>query len=155
MQQVEARGRRGSYERGKMMWRLLVGMLLMVGCEKAPPKAVAVTPEAAYLGFAESLERRDSAAAYQALSKGTRGHLEARTRAIADASAGLIPDAPARVLFESGSPARSVSELTVKVLERTENEATLEVTSPGGTQKVKMVREAPDERWAVDLAALF
>ena len=124
---------------------IFVSLLFLCHCKDI---SATTTPEGAYRAFAVALRKGDTPKAYAALSQATRKAVEARSKALAAASQGLIQDKPALMIFQSGTRPMPVSEATV--VEQSDGMAVLEVA---GT-RVRMVREG-DNRWAVDLAHLY
>lgn len=118
---------------------------MLLGCSKKP----ADHPVDAYLAFARSADR-DPKAGFEALSKSTREVLQAKVKALSEASGGSINDDPAQIFFSR--PGRPAAVGEVKLLEQKDNVARLQVSSDGKSQEVKMVRE--DARWRVDLSEL-
>lgn len=122
----------------------LVG-LLAVGCaQKSPPQ----TPEAAWSRFSEALRQADAKVAWDSLSKASRAELETRSKAVSEASHGVVKDDPQAMLFQSGVRPREIT--AAKRLTADEREATLEITVGGRNEQVHLVQE--DGAWRVDLA---
>jgi hypothetical protein len=128
----------------RLWWLGLAGVM---ACERPPPR----TPEASYRTFAEALRRSDARAAWAQLSKPTRTALEARSRAIAQASGGLIKDEPALMVFQSGTRPGPLGEIAV--LRSDAGSAVLLVAGSRGPQRVTVVHDG--ERWLVDLVDAF
>lgn len=127
---------------------MLVLSLSAVTCQKAP----AADPEAAYRTFAAALRRGDTKTAYGSLSDATRKAAELHSATIAGATRGAVRDLPELMLLQSGTRPEAVGE--VKVIERSESWAILEVGSSTGQARVKLVREA-NGRWAIDLTHAY
>ncbi len=128
-----------------VMRLVVVALSFALGaCARAPSDS----PEAAYRAFAEALRRGDGRTAYAALSSATRERVEARTRAVSEASQGLVKNDPALVFFQSGTRPGPLGELTR--VSADDAQAVLEVAGASGPQEVKLVRESG--RWLVDLS---
>ena len=125
---------------------LLLLVTLLVACDRPAPR----TPEAGYRAFADAVRRGESKPAWAALSKGTQSRLEARSKAISEASKGLIRDEPALMLLQSGIRPAPSQEITVKTVTSDGGTATLEVAGNSGTQQITMIRDG--DRWLVDLS---
>jgi hypothetical protein len=129
-----------------MRLSLLVPITLLLACERPAPR----TPEAGYRAFADAVRRGESKPAWAALTRPTQTALEARSKAISEASKGLIRDEPALMLLQSGIRATPSQELTIKTLSSDGGTATLEVAGSTGTQRITMIHDG--DRWLVDLS---
>jgi hypothetical protein len=124
------------------LWWLAI--VVVLACERPAPRS----PESAYRAFAEAVRHSDARAAWATLSRPTRAMLEARSKAIAAASGGMVKDEPAMMVFQSGTRPAPVGE--VKLLQSSESQAVVEVTGAAGPQRVKLVHDG--EEWLVDLS---
>lgn len=128
-----------------MRWLVVIAV---AGSGLACARAPADSPEAAWRAFAIAVRKGDARGAYAALSPATREKIEARARAIAAASGGVIKNEPALMFFQSGTRPAPMGD--VKRLSADDAVAVLEVGVPGGSQQVKLVRDSG--RWLVDLS---
>lgn len=121
---------------------LMVAMVLVTasGCR---PRA---TPEATYREFVEALQRGNNRRAWALLSPATKQQVEARSKAIAAASQGVVRDDPEVLLFQGTRPG-PIGEVTT--LESSDTTARLKVASASGTSEVKLVKDGG--KWLVDL----
>jgi hypothetical protein len=126
---------------------LVLTVSLGAGCDKPAPH----TPEAGYRAFAEALRRGDSRTAWSSLSSASRAVVEARSKAISEASKGVIKDDPALMLLQSGTRPAPVGQ--VKLLGSDGGTAVLEVTSGAVVQQVQMVRDG--DLWVVELSDIL
>ena len=128
----------------RWMARVLMLLLLgLVGCRSDRSD----TPDDAYRLFSAALKRSDLNTAWDSLSVQTRTVLEQKSKAISEASKGVIKDEPKILTFVSGVKIQPLGE--VKVLQSEGPIAVLEVTDPTGKHEQKMVKV--DNRWYVDL----
>jgi len=74
--------------------------------------------------------------------------MEAKAKVVSEASAGVVKNEPALMLFQSGTRPSPAGE--VRVLESDGGTAVIEVSVSGRPQRVVMVRES--DRWMVDLS---
>ena len=128
-----------------------LGWLVVIGicaCERNAPRP---PEELAYRTFAEAVRRGDSAAAWGGLSQTTQRLMEAKAKAVSEASNGAVKNEPALMMFQSGTRPAPLGE--VKVLESDGGTTVILVTSSGENHHVVMVREG--DRWAVDLSAIL
>lgn len=125
------------------LWWLLIGGIF--ACERPAARR---PEELAYQAFAEAVRRGDSAAAWGTLSQRTRQLMEAKAKVVSEASAGVVKDEPALMLFQSGTRPSPAGE--VRVLESDGGTAVIEVSVSGRPHRVVMVRES--DRWMVDLS---
>ena len=126
-------------------WSLFCGLL---ACQFSSNRA---PEELGYRVFVEAVQRGDLAAAWGSLSEKTRHLMEARAKAVADASKGAVKEEPALMLFQSGI--RPAPAGDVKVLESDGGTAVIEVNARGVSHHIVMVRESG--RWVVDLSDIF
>lgn len=120
----------------------------VAGC--ARPEAP--TPENGYRAFAQALRVGDARTAWAALSPATQQLAQARSKALSEASGGVVKDEPALMLLQSGTRPRTEPDGglgRVTLLSTDGGAAVLEVTSGPTTQHITMVRVGT--RWAVDL----
>ncbi len=127
---------------------LALAALLLFGCQR-PPRAD--SPELAYLMFVEAIRRGESKKAWEALSPATRAAIEARSKEISAASAGVIKDDPALLVLQSGVRPQPAGE--VKLLQSDGRAAVVEVSIGTQKQQVKLVKD--EQRWTIDLAEAF
>ena len=124
------------------LWCLLLGGIF--ACERPVARS---QEELAYRAFAEAVRRGDSTAAWAALSQRTRRLMEAKSKAVSDASRGVVKDEPALMLFQSGTRPPPAGD--VKIVESDGGTAVIEVSVDGQAHHLVMVRES--DRWVVDL----
>lgn len=122
---------------------LLVAMVTTAGCRRAAPH----TPEAAYRGFIEALQKGQSRKAWALLSPATRERVQERARAISAASQGTVRDEPELLLFQGTRPG-PLGEITQ--VSADEQTALLRVASASGAREVKLVKDSG--RWLIDLS---
>ncbi len=122
---------------------LLVLMVGLAGCRSDRADA----PDDAYRLFSAAIKRSDVNGAWDALSADTRAMLEAKSKAISEASKGAIKDEPKMLTFVSGVKVQPIG--VVKVLKLEGAMAVLEVEDPAGKREQKMVKVG--NRWYVDL----
>lgn len=127
-----------------MRWLVLVVMLTFAGCVA---KAKAGTPEAAYTTFVSALQRGDAKTAWSLLTPATRDVVTAKSKAISQASQGLVRDEPEVLLFQAG---RVGALGDVKPVSVDGDRAVLKVSSVGGERDVKLVKDSG--RWLIDLS---
>ena len=130
----------------KMVMRI-VGLVFLVaflaGCRREP----ANSPEGAYRGFIEALQKGNTRKAWSSLSASTRHKVEERSRAIAEASKGVVRDEPELLLFQGTRPGPLGEVTQVKADETT---ALLQVASASGPREVKLVKDSG--KWLIDLS---
>jgi hypothetical protein len=133
--------------KGSMQTRgaLLAAVVVVaaVGCRREAPDS----PEGAYRGFIEALQRGNARKAWSMLSPGTREQVQARARAIAETSRGVVRDEPESLLFQGTRPG-PLGEVTQ--VSADEQRATLRVASASGTREVKLVKNSG--KWLIDLS---
>lgn len=141
---------RGSIEMAvQARWRLRGVLVLVVlgsvasGCKGQP----ANSPEAAYRGFIEAIQKGNTRRAWDALSPATRQKVEARSKAISEASKGVVRDEPEQLLFQGTRPG-PLGEVTR--LKADEGSALLKVASASGSREVKLVKDSG--KWLIDLS---
>lgn len=126
----------------------IVGVVLLVvvtaGCRREAPTN---SPEAAYRGFIEALSKGNTRKAWSSLSAETRHKAEARSKAIADASKGVVRDEPELLMFQGTRPG-PLGEVTQ--LEADDTSAVLRVASASGQREVKLVKDSG--KWLIDLS---
>src|SRR4051794_22266889 len=112
----------------------LVGVVFLLalaaGCRREP----ANSPEAAYRGFIEALQKGNTRKAWTSLSAATRHKVEERSKAIAEASKGVVRDESELLLFQGTRPG-PLGEVTQ--LKADESSALLQVASASGPREVK------------------
>lgn len=122
---------------------VFVAVCALGGCQR--PKWD--TPVEAFRSFQASLKRGDGKAAWEALSRDSRGRLEARMREVAAASGGVVPEDAAGAALASGFKFEPADEVTVK--EQRDDTAVLRVKAKSGEREQRMVRE--EGKWRLDL----
>ena len=130
----------------KMVMRVLGVVLLLAlaaGCRREPPHS----PEAAYRGFIEALQKGNTRKAWASLSAQTRRQVEERSKAIAEASKGVVRDEPELLLFQGTRPG-PLGEVTQ--VSADETSALLRVASASGPREVKLVKDSG--KWLIDLS---
>ena len=130
----------------KMVMRVLGVVLLLAlaaGCRREPPNS----PEAAYRGFIEALQKGNTRKAWGSLSAATRQKVEERSKAIAEASKGVVRDEPELLLFQGTRPG-PLGEVTQ--VSADETSALLRVASASGPREVKLVKDSG--KWLIDLS---
>lgn len=127
---------------------LAFGVALVVGCNR--PRWD--TPIDAYKSFARALEKGERNTAWNALSSESRKIVEARSKAVSQASGGAIQDDPQLLVFGGNFTASPIDE--VKVVKQEGDVATLSVSPRGGqAREVRMVKEG--EAWKLDVSELL
>lgn len=126
----------------RIVW---LGVLLVVaaGCRREIPNS----PEAAYRGFIEALQKGNTRKAWGSLSATTRHRVEERSKAIAVASKGVVRDEPELLLFQGSRPGPLGEVTQVKA---DETSALLQVASASGPREVKLVKDSG--KWLIDLS---
>lgn len=122
---------------------LLVLVLIAAGCQKP----VATSPEATYRAFVTALQRSDARRAFDMLTPATREKVQLRSKAISEASQGLVRDEPQLLLFQSSRPGELGEISQVRADEAT---AVLKVATADGEREVKLVKDSG--RWLIDLS---
>ena len=123
------------------------GLLLLLACHPPVPD----TPVASYLAFLKDVRAGDSQAAYQLLSSNTRQALEAQAKRVEQASGGSLKGDPAALLFHP-EVARAQPD-DVQVVKQEGDSAVLKVSTDGGAQQIRMVREQAG--WKIDLTPML
>ncbi len=125
----------------------IVGVVLLVfvaaGCRREAPNS----PEAAYRGFIEALQKGNTRKAWASLSPETRRKVEERSKAISEASKGVVRDEPELLLFQGTRPGPLGEVTQVKT---DDSSAVLRVASTSGSREVKLVKDSG--KWLVDLS---
>jgi hypothetical protein len=109
------------------------------------------TPVDAFRSFQLSLKKGDARAAWDSLSRDSRGRIEARLKAVAQASGGVIPEEAAAMALATGLKAEPVGEVTLK--ETAGDSAVVLVKLKDAEREQRMVRE--DGKWRLDLLPLL
>lgn len=122
---------------------MTVVLALSASCRREP----ANSPEAAYRSFIEAIQKGNTRKAWNALSAATRQKVEARSKAISEASKGVVRDEPEQLLFQGTRPG-PLGEVTQ--LEAGESSALLRVASATGAREVKLVKDSG--KWLIDLS---
>ncbi len=121
---------------------VVVLVLLVAACKRQP----ANSPEGVYRGFVDAVQRGNTTKAWGSLSKQTQQKVEQRSKAISEASKGVVRDEPRLLLFQGTRPG-PIGEVTQ--LRADDTSAVLQVASAGGTREVKMVKDSG--QWFIDL----
>src|SRR4051794_34609396 len=79
---------------------LVLVFVLTASCRREP----ANSPEAAYRSFIEAIQKGNTRKAWNSLSAPTRKKVEERSKAIAEASKGVVRDEPEQLLFQGTRP---------------------------------------------------
>ena len=122
---------------------VVVVLTLMASCKPQP----ANSPEAAYRSFIDAVQKGNTRKAWNALSSATRKKVEARSKAISEASKGVVRDEPEQLLFQGTRPG-PLGEVTQ--LKADESSALLRVASATGAREVKLVKDSGS--WFIDLS---
>lgn len=122
---------------------LLMLLLLAPGCRRPASDS----PEAAYRAFMLALQRADAQTAWKLLTPATREKVTARSKAISQASQGVVRDEPELLLFQASRPGAVGDVSQVRADAST---AVLKVASAGGDREVKLVKDSG--RWLIDLS---
>ena len=144
----------------RMRTPLFVVVVVLAGCQKAPP----TTPDATFRVFTEALAKSDAKSAFAMLTQKSRAGLEAKSKALAEASTGTVKDEPALLAFRT--PIQASPVISITVVQSDDAKAVLEVKTcrlaldasracpPGADvqERVTMMKEA--QRWAVELPEL-
>ncbi len=129
-----------------MVMRLLAVVVLVTvaaGCRRE----AANSPEAAYRAFIEAVQKGNTRKAWQSLSPATRRSVEVRSKAISEASKGVVRDEPELLLFQGTRPGPLGEVTQVKA---DETSALLKVASASGSREVKLVKDSG--KWLIDLS---
>ena len=131
---------------------IVVSVVLLAACER--PVSKPSSPEATYRQFAEALRGRDPKLAWELLSPSTKTAAEARSKAVAAASQGVVRDDPMIMVLQSGVlPDPTIGDVTVKTAG--DPVTVLEVGAPTRRQAVTMVKDPITGSWSVDLSGAF
>lgn len=122
---------------------LLVLLSMVPGCRRPAVDS----PEATYRTFVTALQRSDARTAWKLLTPATREKATALSKAISEASRGVVRDEPEILLFQSSRPP-AVGEVTQ--VRADETTAVLKVASAGGEREVKLVKDSG--KWQIDLS---
>jgi hypothetical protein len=122
---------------------VLLVLALLAGCRREAPNS----PEGAYRAFIEALQKGNTRKAWASLSAPTRHKVEERSKAIAEASKGVVRDEPELLLFQGTRPGPLGEVTQVKA---DENSAVLQVASASGPREVKLVKDSG--KWLIDLS---
>lgn len=126
---------------------ILVAICALAGCQR--PKWD--TPVDAFRTFQAALKRGDGKAAWEALSRDSRGRIEARMKEVAAASGGVVPEDAAAAALATGFKLEPADEVTLK--ESTADTAVLKVKVKSVEREQRMVRE--EGKWRLDLLPLL
>lgn len=133
----------------KMVMRIVGVVFLLIvaaGCRREAPNS----PEAAYRGFIEAVQKGNTKKAWGSLSPATRKSVEERSKAISVASQGVVRDEPELLLFQGTRPGPLGEVTQVKV---DENSALLRVAHASGPREVKLVKDSG--KWLIELSDLI
>ena len=135
----------------KKRWMRLGWLLLLFGINACDRREARAPEEAGYRVFADAVRRGDSAAAWANLSQETQALMNAKAKAISEASKGVVKNEPALMMFQSGIRPPPLGD--VKMIESDGGAAVLEGSATGEPHRIRMVREGG--RWVVDLSDIF
>lgn len=121
--------------------------LTVLGCSSRPASE---DPVKVFEAFAKAVQARDAEAAWGFLSSPSQRLLAERTKLVAEASGGSIPDNPRALLLQSGLKAREIEGVVLAGMSG--ERSTVEVASGGVTQRVDLVREGG--QWRVDVSPI-
>jgi hypothetical protein len=130
---------------------VLLHLLLLFGMNACDRREARAPEELGYRVFADAVRRGDSAAAWANLSQETQALMNAKAKAISEASKGVVKNEPALMMFQSGIRPPPLGD--VKMIESDGGAAMLEGSATGEAQRIRMVREGG--RWVVDLSDIF
>jgi Domain of unknown function (DUF4878) len=126
---------------------IAVVVLVSTGCQRQRWD----TPVEAFRAFQLSLKKGDAKSAWDGLSRDSRGRIEARLKAVAAASGGVVPEEAAAMALATGLRGDPIAEVTLK--ESSGDTAVVVVKVKDVEREQKMVRE--DGKWRLDLLALL
>ena len=126
---------------------VFVAVLALAGCQR--PRWD--TPVDAFRTFQLALKRGDGKAAWDGLSRDTRGRIESRLKQVAKASGGAIPEDAASAALATGIKTEPVGEVTLK--DSAADTAVLVVKVKDREMEQRMVRE--EGKWRLDLLPLL
>lgn len=126
---------------------IAIAVLALSGCQRARWD----TPVEAFRSFQLSLKKGDARAAWEALSRDSRGRIESRLKAVARASGGVVPEEAAAMALATGLKAEPVGEVSLK--ESSGDTAVVVVKLKDQAREQRMVRE--DGKWRLDLLPLL
>jgi hypothetical protein len=122
---------------------IAVVVLAAAGCQR--PRWD--TPVDAFRTFQISLKKGDAKAAWDGLSRDSRGRIEARLKSVAAASGGVVPEEAAAMALATGLKGDPIADVTLK--ESSGDTAVVVVKLKDVEREQKMVRE--DGKWRLDL----
>jgi hypothetical protein len=131
----------------KPVMRLGALSIVVLVCGGACQSAPRNSPEAAYRSFVDALQRHNTKKAWAALSASTQRTVRERSKAIAQASRGVVRDEPELLLFQGSAPPDLIDVRTVRA---DAHLAVLAVESAEGTTQVQLINDSG--RWVVDLS---
>jgi hypothetical protein len=123
-------------------------VLVLAGCNQ--PRWD--TPEDAYLSFVTAMQKGDSRTAWMTLSAQSKQALEARARAVSEATSGAVKPNPQPFFFGGGFDTAPVK--AVRRVSQEGNAARLSVVGEGGAEReVSMIKEP--EGWRLDVTEML
>jgi hypothetical protein len=128
-------------------WLIALAVVALASCQR--PRWD--TPVDAFRAFQFSLKKGDARSAWDGLSRDSRGRIEARLKAVAAASGGVVPEEPAAMALATGLKSEPMGEVTLK--ETSGDTATVVVKQKDVSREQRMVRE--DGKWRLDLLPLL
>jgi hypothetical protein len=142
---------RGALRRAVVMrlgFFAIAALAFLSGCQR--PKWD--TPVDGFRSFQLALKRGDAKAAWDAISKESRGRIEAKLKAVALASGGVIPEGEAAAMaLATGLKSEPLGDVTLK--EASGDAAVVLVKVKDTPREQHMVRE--DGKWRLDLLPLL
>lgn len=126
---------------------IAVVVLIASGCQRQRWD----TPVEAFRAFQISLKKGDAKSAWDGLSRDSRGRIEARLKAVAAASGGVVPEEAAAMALATGLKSDPIGDVTLK--ESSGDTAVVVVKLKDVEREQKMVRE--DGKWRLDLLAVL
>jgi hypothetical protein len=130
------------------VWALVGIAALLAACERPRWDR----PDEAYKAFSQALRKGEVQAAYGALSADTKKVIEARSKAVSEASGGSVKDEPMLMVFASGY--KPLPQGDLKVLKEEGQSAVVEIAFDGGATQTQLMTKEGD-RWTVNLTEAF
>lgn len=121
-------------------------LLVMSACKQQPSAA---TPELAYRTFVDALNKGQTRRAWSMLSTSTKEKAQARSKALVEATHGLVRDEPETLLFQGSKPPQ-LATLLVTPVRSDESSAVLSVDDGAGPHEIKLVRDSG--KWFIDFS---
>jgi hypothetical protein len=136
------------YSGVKQMVTRVMGVVVLLAVTASCRREPANSPEAAYRAFIEAVQKGNTRKAWASLSHRTRQKVEERSKAIAEASKGVVRDEPEQLLFQGTRPGPLGEVTQVKA---DDTSALLRVASASGpAREVKLVKDSG--KWLIDLS---